>query len=192
MFSLLAGLWRYLTSKTQVNVLILGLDDAGKTTLLEQMKGIFKKVPGIPPAKIPPTIGLNVAKMDIGGVSVTFWDVGGQVRLRALWERYYADAHALVCVMDSADAARFEEAQLAFHAVREQAELHALPLLLLANKQDVAGACSGGDIAAQFDAHKVTGVPFRVHAVSALSGEGVNEGISWLIAKAREKTQGMT
>jgi ADP-ribosylation factor family len=58
-FSLLAGFWQYIFSKSHVNILILGLDDAGKTTILEQMKGIYKKVPGIPPAKIPPTVGLN-------------------------------------------------------------------------------------------------------------------------------------
>ncbi|CAM9316709.1 unnamed protein product, partial [Ectocarpus sp. 8 AP-2014] len=81
-FSLIAGLIRYLFSKTEVNVLILGLDYAGKTTLLEQMKGIFKKVQGIPPSKIPPTVGLNVGKMDVGGCKLTFWDLGGQVRLR--------------------------------------------------------------------------------------------------------------
>ena len=48
-------------SKVEVQVLILGLDHAGKTTLLEQMKGLFNKQPGIPPERIPPTIGLNSA-----------------------------------------------------------------------------------------------------------------------------------
>jgi ADP-ribosylation factor related protein 1 len=198
-FSLLAGFWQYIFSKSHVNILILGLDDAGKTTILEQMKGIYKKVPGIPPAKIPPTVGLNgktgsvqptllgsisnlsdecitiapvscaVGKMDVDGVSITFWDVGGQVRVRPLWDKYYADAHGLIFVIDSADTSRFEEAQLAFNAVREQGDLHGIPFMLLANKQDLPDACSQADIAAQFDTHKITTVPFKLQPVSALT-----------------------
>ena len=66
--------------KPEVNVLIIGLDYAGKTTLLEQMKGHFGKTPGIPVEKIPPTVGLNVGKMFVDGCRVIFWDLGGQVR----------------------------------------------------------------------------------------------------------------
>ena len=63
----------------RVRVLIIGLDNAGKTTLLEQMKGLFRSQrPGIPPDKIPPTIGLNIGKLDIGDCHVVIWDLGGQ------------------------------------------------------------------------------------------------------------------
>ena len=83
-------------------------------TLLEQMKGIFKKQPGIPPERIPPTIGLNIGKMDVDRSRVIFWDLGGQVRMRSIWENYYAEAHGMIFVIDSADVGRFEEARLAF------------------------------------------------------------------------------
>ena len=59
MFSLFKGWWSYMFSKTELHVLIIGLDYAGKTTLLEQLKTMFGKKPGIPLDKIPPTVGLN-------------------------------------------------------------------------------------------------------------------------------------
>ncbi|CAM9108216.1 unnamed protein product, partial [Phaeothamnion confervicola] len=191
-FSLLAGLFHYLFSKTDVNILIVGLDYAGKTTLLEQMKGIFKKVQGIPPHKIPPTVGLNVGKMDIQSCSVTFWDLGGQSRVRSLWERYYEDAHGLIFVIDAADASRFEEAQLAFDAVREQAELHGMPTMLFANKQDLPDAVPGAEVAAMFDTHKITSVPFRMQPVSGLTCEGIAEGVGWIVGEAKKRTRRIT
>ncbi|CAM9376273.1 unnamed protein product, partial [Ectocarpus fasciculatus] len=188
-FSLIAGLIRYLFSKTEINVLILGLDYAGKTTLLEQMKGIFKKVQGIPPSKIPPTVGLNVGKMDVGGCKLTFWDLGGQVRVRSLWEKYYADAHGLIFVMDSADVGRFEEARMAFDTVKEQGELHGVPLMMLANKQDLPEAISTADISVQFDMHKITKVAFRLQPCSGLTCDGVTEGIHWIVDEAKKRAR---
>mmetsp|Transcript_6587 Transcript_6587/g.16706 ORF Transcript_6587/g.16706 Transcript_6587/m.16706 type:complete len:192 (-) Transcript_6587:203-778(-) len=137
MFSLISGFWKIFFAKVEVQVLILGLDHAGKTTLLEQMKGLFNKQQGIPPERIPPTIGLNIGKMDVGTCRVIFWDLGGQVRMRSIWEKYYAEAHGMVFVIDSADVGRMEEAKLAFDAVREHEELRGIPVLLLANKQDL-------------------------------------------------------
>jgi ABC-type phosphate/phosphonate transport system ATPase subunit len=59
MFSLLQGFWQYLFAKPNLHVLIIGLDHAGKTTLLEKIKFVFGNQEGIPPAKIPPTVGMN-------------------------------------------------------------------------------------------------------------------------------------
>ncbi|CAM9457320.1 unnamed protein product [Discosporangium mesarthrocarpum] len=189
MFSLLAGLWRYLFSKTEINVLILGLDYAGKTTLLEQMKGLFKKVQGIPPHKIPPTVGLNVGKMDFGGCKLTFWDLGGQVRVRSLWEKYYADANGFIFVMDSADVGRFEEARMAFDTVREQGELHGVPLMMFANKQDLPEAIPASDISVQFDVQTITKVAFRLQPCSGLTCDGITEGIQWMVEEAKRRAR---
>ncbi|CAK4200616.1 unnamed protein product [Aphanomyces euteiches] len=113
MFSLLWGFWQYLFTKAEVHLLIIGLDYAGKTTLLEQLKTMFGKKAGIPLDKIPPTVGLNIAKVDIARTNVIFWDLGGQERLRAIWSKYYSESHGIVFVIDSADEERFEEAKTA-------------------------------------------------------------------------------
>merc|ERR1712070_788304 len=107
---------------------------------LEQMKGIYKKTPGIPPDRIPPTIGLNLGKMDVNNCRVIFWDLGGQVRMRSIWEKYFAEAHGIIYVIDAADEERMEEARLALEAVHQHEELRDIPILLLANKQDLTGA----------------------------------------------------
>ncbi|RYY86087.1 hypothetical protein EON63_06340 [archaeon] len=65
-FSLLSGFWEYIFSKPKLNVLMIGLDHAGKTTLLERIKA-FYHIPAIPLDKIPPTIGMNLAKLHYKG-----------------------------------------------------------------------------------------------------------------------------
>lgn len=124
-------------SKTEVQILILGLDHAGKTTLLEQMKGIFQRTSGIPLDKIPPTVGLNIGRMDINNCRVIFWDLGGQARLRSIWDNYYAEAHGLMFVVDAADPGRFQEAKMALDSLLCHPELAGIPVLLCANKQDL-------------------------------------------------------
>ena len=141
MFSLIAGLLKWLFSKAEVHILILGVDHAGKTTLLEQMKGVFRKVEagkGIPLEKIPPTVGLNIGRMDVGSSRAIFWDLGGQSSLRSIWDKYYSEAHGLMYVVDSADAARFEEAKAALDALLCHPHLSGIPLLFFANKQDLS------------------------------------------------------
>mmetsp|Transcript_12523 Transcript_12523/g.20687 ORF Transcript_12523/g.20687 Transcript_12523/m.20687 type:complete len:150 (+) Transcript_12523:177-626(+) len=137
MFSLIAGFWNYFFSKTEVNILILGLDYAGKTTILEQVKGMYGRKPGISPDKIPPTIGLNIGKFEISNCKVTIWDLGGQVRMRSIWDKYYKDTHGMIFVIDSVDISRFEEAKLAFDSLLNHPNLSEVPMMLVANKQDL-------------------------------------------------------
>jgi ADP-ribosylation factor related protein 1 len=101
-------------TKPKLNVLIVGLDYSGKTTLLEKVKSKFGKLPSIPPEKIPPTIGMNLAKLQYAGHEVIIWDLGGQIKMRNIWENYYDDANAIIFVVDSTDIMRLEEAKLAY------------------------------------------------------------------------------
>lgn len=106
MFSLLYGFWEYIFRKEELRVLILGLDKAGKTTLLERLKSLYSDVPGLEIDKILPTVGLNVGRLDISKSQLLFWDLGGQSGLRSIWDKYYADSHGIIFVVDSTSPER--------------------------------------------------------------------------------------
>ncbi|KAG4182357.1 hypothetical protein ERO13_A09G040865v2 [Gossypium hirsutum] len=135
MFSLFYGLWKYLFSKTEFHVLILGIDKAGKTTLLEKLKSVYSNLAGVPPDRIVPTVGLNIGRIGVSNTKFVFWDLGGQPGLRSIWEKYYEEAHAVIFVIDAACPSRFEDSKSALEKVLRHEDLQGAPLLILANKQ---------------------------------------------------------
>ncbi|KAJ1564588.1 hypothetical protein HK405_014483, partial [Cladochytrium tenue] len=142
MYTLLSGLYELYSRKDDFYILILGLDSAGKTTLLERIKATYTGLRPIPPDKIGPTVGLNISRVEVGRVRLNFWDLGGQPGLRGLWDKYFAEAHAVVFVVDASDEGRVEEAKEAFGRVIAARELDGVPLLVLANKADRPAAVS--------------------------------------------------
>lgn len=92
---------------TEYSVLLLGLDNAGKTTLLSQIKALYQpRADGAPapnPGKTVPTVGQNVATIALPDMNLKIWDVGGQISMRGLWQSYYTSCHAIIFVVDSAD-----------------------------------------------------------------------------------------
>ena len=107
MFTLLSGLYKYVTQKDEYFILILGLDNSGKSTYLEQVKAKFyPNYKMMNPAKITTTVGCNIGKVDIGRVRLNFWDLGGQEELQSLWDKYYAECHAIIYMIDSTDRQR--------------------------------------------------------------------------------------
>lgn len=133
MYTLLSGAYRHYFQKDEYCILILGLDDAGKTTFLEQTKTKFSKgtLPrftvqnlnnhleyrGMPLNKITTTVGLNIGKISTQGVKLMFWDLGGQEELQSLWDKYYNDCHGVIFIIDSADPDRLIESKRAFDLV---------------------------------------------------------------------------
>ena len=87
----------------EYSVLLLGLDNAGKTTLLSAIKSLY--LPSAPPTtqRTVPTVGQNVSTLDLGDMLLKIWDVGGQHSLRRLWKSYYQSCHAIIFVIDSSD-----------------------------------------------------------------------------------------
>lgn len=134
MFGLAYGCLEQALRKEELHILILGLDRAGKTTVLEKMKEMHG-MPGLEWDKILPTVGLNVGRIDAHGCLLIFWDLGGQVGLRTIWDKYYDEAHAVVYVVDAADADRLETAKAALDTALGHRDLVSAPLLVLANKQ---------------------------------------------------------
>jgi len=192
MFSLLTGFLKWLFSKNEVHILVLGLDGAGKTTFLEQAKSIMKrKGPGggIPLDRIPPTVGLNIARIDVDSTRVIMWDLGGQTLLRSIWAKYYSEANGLVFVIDSCSPSeRLTEAAETLAGLLAHPELKQVPFLLCANKQDARLAGSPAEIEKAMNFATQCGEDRKNHSIgmSALTGAGIEESIRWIVEAANE------
>ena len=117
---------------------MMGLDNAGKSTALYRMK--FGQY-----CETIPTIGFNCEKIrgQVGkskDVTFTIWDVGGQDKVRPLWRTYAKGAEAIIFVVDSSDKETIEEAKMELAQICKYPEIAHLPVLVLANKQDLPGA----------------------------------------------------
>lgn len=193
MFSLLSGFLKWLFSKNEVHILVLGLDAAGKTTFIEQSKTIIRRrAPGVgggvPLDRIPPTVGLNIARIDVDSTRVIMWDLGGQTLLRSIWAKYYAEANGLIFVVDSCSPPeRMEEARDTLHGLLTHPELAKVPFLLCCNKQDSNKAQSSIEV------DKLMGFvskceqqqrQHRVQPMSALTGAGVEDTVRWVVDAA--------
>ncbi|XP_063152982.1 ADP-ribosylation factor-related protein 1 isoform X5 [Candoia aspera] len=145
MYTLLSGLYKYMFRRDEYCILILGLDNAGKTTFLEQTKTRFNKnYKGMSFSKITTTVGLNnllVGTIDVGKARLMFWDLGGQEELQSLWDKYYAESHGVIYIIDSTDEERLSESKQAFEKMVTNEILEGVPLLVLANKQDIEVYC---------------------------------------------------
>ncbi|TNV75666.1 hypothetical protein FGO68_gene9750 [Halteria grandinella] len=155
-------------------VLFLGLDNAGKSTLLFQLKDkSFRET--------VPTVGLNVEEITYRGLSLTLWDVSGQAS--RLWKHYFDKINAIIFVVDSSDRERMPRAQEELHRVIQDEELSLAPVLVFANKQDVAGAMSEQEVYEALRLHDVNETRLKdvcFQRCSARDGDGVWEGIAKL------------
>jgi len=127
---------------------------------------------------------MNLARINIKGSTVIFWDLGGQIKMRSMWEKYYDEADAVMFIVDSADIGRLEEAKLAYDSVCEHDSLSRVPVLTIANKQDLPGALSSNDLSINFYPIQDVAEKSKVFAVSALTGQGFQEAISAVIDHA--------
>ncbi|KAH8852237.1 ADP-ribosylation factor 1 [Schistosoma japonicum] len=115
-------------NKMEARILMVGLDAAGKTTILYKLK-LGEVVTTIP------TIGFNVETLQYKNINLTVWDVGGQDKIRPLWRHYFQNTQGLIFVVDSNDSERIGEAADELHRMLREDELRDAVLLVLANKQ---------------------------------------------------------
>lgn len=161
----------------EVRILILGLDNAGKTTIL-------RKFCGDPIDAVEPTLGFNIKTLEHRGYRLNVWDVGGQRTIRAYWRNYFERTDGLVWVVDSADAARLEVCREELRDLLGQEKLAGASLLVLANKQDVRGARGAEEIALALGLREGTSFRNRhwsIMGCSAVTGEGLVEGMDWMV-----------
>ena len=167
-------------SDRHAKILMLGLDAAGKTTVLYKLK-LNETVSTIP------TIGFNVETVTpVKNVSFTVWDVGGQDKIRPLWRHYFIGCEGLIYVVDSSDKSRFAEAQNELEWILDSDEMAGVPLVILANKQDLPQAVSPADMTVKLGLDKVRNRKWHIQGTSALSGEGVFQVMQELSTLVKE------
>lgn len=191
MFSLVHGIYRELTLKPVRRVLLLGLQSSGKSSVLEWVKLMLH--PQQPAAetlsKMTSTVGLNVFNLHLPSEDLLLWDLGGNEKLRPIWEPYIAQADAVIWVFDCGDKTSLAENAKVLERVVERPHLANKPLLVLANKQDLPGAMDAVAVALALDLLKSAEVRSQcVQPVSARSGSGIREGVEWLAQQLREPT----
>ena len=154
-------------------ILMLGLDSAGKTALLYQLK--YKKE-----VKTIPTISFNVETVDYKGKNLTIWDIGGQDKLRSLWNHYYQNTDGIIFVVDSKDEGRIEEASKEIKKLVNEEALKKSPILIFANKQDLKESLAPDKITEKLGMGCLKGRTWLVQGSEAITGRGVFEGLDWL------------
>ncbi|CAK6978291.1 ADP-ribosylation factor-like protein 4D [Scomber scombrus] len=171
----------FLPSFQSLHVVVIGLDSAGKTSLLYRLK-LREFVETIP------TKGFNMERIKVPmGNSKTntttfqVWDVGGQEKLRPLWKSYTRRTDGLVFVVDAAESERMEEAKVELHRITRSAENQGVPVLVLANKQDMDGAMSALEVEKSLALHELSSSTLHhAQGCSALDGQGLQPGLEKL------------
>ncbi|XP_029909101.1 ADP-ribosylation factor 4-like [Myripristis murdjan] len=170
----ISSLFGRLFGKKQMRILMVGLDAAGKTTILYKLK-LGEVVTTIP------TIGFNVETVEYKNICFTVWDVGGQDKIRPLWRHYFQNTQGLIFVVDSNDKERVAESAEELSKMLQEDELRDAVLLVFANKQDLPNALSVSELTDLLGlGQKLRNRTWYVQATCATQGTGLYEGLDWL------------
>ncbi|RUS25668.1 ADP-ribosylation factor family-domain-containing protein [Jimgerdemannia flammicorona] len=152
----------------EMRLLMLGLDNAGKTTILKRINGEDINT-------ISPTLGFNIKTLEHDG------DVGGQKSIRSYWRNYFEQTDALVWVVDSADRIRLDDCRQELHSLLQEERLAGATLLVFANKQDLPGAVSDVQLRKVLDLDAIATHHWAIQACSAVTGENLLKGMNWVV-----------
>ncbi|RKP25194.1 ADP ribosylation factor [Syncephalis pseudoplumigaleata] len=171
---LLTILRKHQQKEKEMRLLMLGLDNAGKTTLL-------KRINGDPIDDISPTLGFNIKTFEHQSYKLNVWDVGGQTSLRSYWRNYFERTDGLVWVVDAGDRARMADCKRELDNLLKEERLAGASLLVLANKQDLSGAMTVDEIADALALQAIETHRWHIEPCSAKTGEHLLDGLDWLV-----------
>ncbi|KAM8820476.1 ADP-ribosylation factor-like protein 13B [Eudromia elegans] len=187
MFNLMANccnwLKRWQEPVRKVTLIMVGLDNAGKTATVRGIQGES-------PEDVAPTVGFSKIDLKQGRFEVTIFDLGGGKRIRNIWKNYYAESYGVIFVVDSSDTARMEETKQAMIEVLNSPKISGKPMLVLANKQDREGALSEADVIESLSLEKLVNEHkclCQIEPCSAVMGCGkkidksIKKGLYWLL-----------
>ncbi|CAK9219483.1 unnamed protein product [Sphagnum troendelagicum] len=163
----------------EMRVVMLGLDAAGKTTILYKLH-IGEVLSTVP------TIGFNVEKVQYKNVEFTVWDVGGQEKLRPLWRHYFNNTDGLIYVVDSCDRERIDKARDEFQAIVGDPLMRNSAILVFANKQDQKGAMGTAEVCESLGLSTLRNRRWHIQGTCAPKGDGLYEGLDWLATTLKQ------
>ncbi|XP_015576290.1 ADP-ribosylation factor-like protein 2 isoform X1 [Ricinus communis] len=169
----------------EMRILMVGLDNSGKTTIVLKINGEDTSV-------ISPTLGFNIKTITyqksefgyllFGRYTLNIWDVGGQRTIRSYWRNYFEQTDGLVWVVDSSDLRRLDDCKMELDNLLKEERLSGASLLIFANKQDIKGALTPEEIAKVLNLENMDKTRhWKIMGCSAYTGEGLLEGFDWLV-----------
>ncbi|XP_071397384.1 ADP-ribosylation factor-like protein 13B isoform X3 [Centroberyx affinis] len=198
MFSLMANccnwLKRWREPARKVTLVMVGLDNAGKTATVRGIQGES-------PQDVAPTVGFSKVDLKQGKFEVTIFDLGGGKRIRGIWKNYYSESHGVVFVVDSSDVQRIQETREAMAEVLQHPRIAGKPVLVLANKQDQEGALAEADIIENLSLEKLVNENkclCQIEPCSAVLGYGkkidksIKNGLNWLLSNIAKDYEAIT
>ncbi|CBI33514.3 hypothetical protein AAG906_038515 [Vitis piasezkii] len=180
------GLWdsifdwlRSLFYKQEMELSLIGLQNAGKTSLLNAIAtGGYSE-------DMIPTVGFNMRKVTKGNVIIKVWDLGGQQRFRTMWERYCRGVSAILYVVDAADRDSVPISRSELHSLLTKPSLTGIPLLVVGNKIDRSEALSEQSLVGQLDLKSITGREVGCYMISCKDSVNIDLVIDWLIKHSK-------
>jgi len=163
----------------EYKILIVGLDNAGKTTTLYKLHLGDVVV-------TQPTVGSNVETVNYKNLKFEVWDLGGQTNLRTAWTTYYRGTDAVIMMIDSTDRARIAISKDELSRLLEHSELDQAVLLVFANKQDLKDAMTAAELSELLGLTHIKKHNWQIQACCALTGEGLHEGLEWIAQQVSE------
>ncbi|KAJ2498911.1 ADP-ribosylation factor-like protein 2 [Coemansia sp. RSA 1972] len=158
----------------EIRILVLGLDNAGKTTIMKRLNNESIDT-------VSPTLGFNITTLEFDSFKVNFWDVGGQRTIRPYWRNYFEQTDGIIWVVDSADRERMKDCAAELMSLLKEDKLAGASLLVFANKQDIAGALCDEEIKTALNLEALTTHHWAIKPCSAVTGENLLEGLQWMI-----------
>lgn len=169
----------HLFSSQEHKVIIVGLDNAGKTTILYQF--LMNEA-----VHTSPTIGSNVEEIVSKKTRFIMWDIGGQDSLRASWSNYFSSTDFIILVIDSTDRERLTVAKQELHQMLAHQDLKNAAVLVFANKQDVLGSMSSKQIMQHLNLSCIKDHHWHIQNCCALTREGLNQGLEWMCDRVKK------
>ncbi|GAA5945055.1 hypothetical protein JCM10213_001543 [Rhodosporidiobolus nylandii] len=178
MFTALLNWLRALFWTTTLDVACIGLQNAGKTSLVNVLtNNDFSE-------SMIPTVGFNLRKIQKGNVTLKVWDLAGQPRFRSIWERYCRGVSAIIWVVDSADPETFPVARVELESLLGRGELGGIPLLVLGNKSDLPHHATVDDLIRELGLRGIVNREVSVYSISAKSKHNIDVTLAWLLKRS--------